>query len=263
MKLTVCTLAINDWYVDIVKYGLKNLRNYSNLHGYDCIIDYGKNDTVYDNKRQEPWYKILLIEKILKTTDSDYVIWIDADCQILKPEIKLEYFIEKYFDIETELVLTQDNNIFNTGVMFIKNSTFNRSLMSKIWNNTDGDFFKDFHEQTAFAQLYEHDINIKKCVKIIEYGIKDELVVYWSNYYPGTHFLLHSARCTFDRLAFMYMMDLYYIYKLDEETEAQYRDRLNWINNANICLPDIKKWLLGEYIPRTYSERCLQYIKNN
>ena len=115
--------------------------------------------------------------------------------------------------METEIVLTKDHNVFNTGVMFIKNSLFNKVLMPKIWNNTNGDYFKDFHEQTAFADLYENDEDIKNRVKVIDYGLKDELVVYWGNYYPGQNFLLHSERCTFDRLAFMYMMDLYYIYK--------------------------------------------------
>jgi hypothetical protein len=261
MNITVCTLAINDWYQDIVKYAVSNLKNYCETHNYKFVIDYGISDTVYDKSRQEPWYKILLIEKLLIHTDSEYIVWIDADCQIMNPEIKLEYFINKYFDSsDIELVLTQDNNVFNTGVMFIKKSDFNKKLMKRIWDNTDGNFFKDFQELTAFADLYENNIDIKNHVKIIPYGLKDELVVYWGNYYPGEHFLLHSARCTFDRIAFMYMMDLFYIYKLEEETEDQYKKRLEWINNKSICRSDIDKWLVGENISRNYSMRCLIYM---
>ena len=48
MKIIVCTLAINDWYQDIVRYGLRNLKKYCNTHNYTCMIDYGKDDTVYD-----------------------------------------------------------------------------------------------------------------------------------------------------------------------------------------------------------------------
>ena len=261
MNITVCTLSINDWYQDIVKYALSNLKNYCKTHNYKCVIDYGISDTIYDKTRQEPWYKILLIEKLLKDNESDYIVWIDADCQILKPDVKLEYFIDKYFGSpDTCLVLTQDNNLFNTGVMFIKNTDFAKNLMQLIWNNSNGEYFKDFHEQTSFADLYETNNDIKKHVKIIPYGAKDELVVYWGNYYPRQHFLLHSARCTFDRIAFMYMMDLFYIYKLEEETGEQYIKRLEWINNESMCRNDIDKWLRGENISRNYSMRCLIYI---
>ena len=261
MKITVCTLAINEWYQDVVRYGLKNLENYCNTHNYECIIDYGINDTVFDSLRQEQWYKILLIEKILKCNNSDYIVWIDADCQILKPTTRLEYFIEKYFDSNVELIVTQDNNVLNTGVMFIKNSQFNLELMRKIWENSDGDFFKDFHEQTSLAELYTNNTDIKEKIKIIPYGDKDELVCYWANYYPGKNFLLHSARCSHDTLSFMYMMDQYYIYKLDEETEDEYNIRMEWLNNESQCVEDARKLLNGEYVPRNYSARCIKYLE--
>ena len=261
MKITVCTLAINTWYQDIVRYALKHLEKYCNIHNYECIIDYGINDTVYDSLRQEQWYKILLIEKILNNTKSDYIVWIDADCQILKPELKLEYFIEKYCKDSIDLVVTQDNNVLNTGVMLVKNSDFNRNLMKKIWSNTDGDYFKDFHEQTSLADIYTNNLDIQQKIKIIPYGAKDELVSYWGTYYPGKNFLLHCARCAFDRLAFMYMMDVYYIDKLDEETNEEYIKRLEWLNTESQCVEDANKFLKGEYLSRNYSARCLKYMQ--
>ena len=263
MKITVCTLAINDWYFDIVRYAIRHLQEYCKNNNYTCVIDYGINDTVYDEIRQEPWYKILLIEKLLKESDSDYIVWIDADCQILKPEIKLEYFIEKYFQNSHEIVLTEDTNTFNTGIMFIKNSEFSRSLMRRIWNNTDGDYFKNFHEQTSFADIYLTDNIVREKVKVIRYGEKDELVVYWGNYYPGKNFILHSAKCSFDKLGFMYTMDLFYIHNLDEETNEEFHDRLNWINSIHLSRAEIDSWIRQEYRPRKYSARCLEFIKNN
>ena len=39
MKILVCTMVINDWYYDIVKYAIKNLTTYCDKHNYELIID--------------------------------------------------------------------------------------------------------------------------------------------------------------------------------------------------------------------------------
>ena len=264
MKIILCTITINAWYYDIVRYSIKNMHGYSKLHNYTFIHDDGINDTVYDGSRQEPWYKIKLISKILNEhPDCDYVVWIDADCQILLHDKKLEYFIEKFSKPNTDIILTIDNNVLNTGVMFIKNTNFSKDLMDKIWNyNKDtADYFKDFHEQTAFAEIYIKSDDIKSKIVIIPYGIKDELVAYWGEYYPNKNFLIHSARCSPDKLGFMYMMDNYYIFKLDEESEEQYKKRMGWLMNTDLCRTDVDKWLRGEHVERNYSQRCLNFIK--
>ena len=257
MKILVCTLAINDWYRDIVKYSIRNFEYYCNMHDYEFIIQTENSlDTVFDNTRSPCWYKIKLIQKILKEKECDYLVWIDADCQILKHNVKLEYFIQKYIYNDYIFALTQDNNtVLNTGVMFIKNNKFNIDLMDKIWNNAT-DYFEDFHEQSSLAELYQSDENIKKHINIIPYGTKDELVVYWSCYYPEQNFLLHSARCVHDKLGFFFMMDTYYPFKLDEENDDEYNERMNWLNNKDICRKDLDSWLKGEFVPIKFSARC-------
>jgi len=269
MKIVLCTMAINSWYYDIVRYAIKNMIEYSNSHNYTFVIDKGGEgkggeETVYDKTRQEPWFKIKLIRKILDThPDCDYVVWMDADCQILLPEKKLEYFIEKFSTVETDIITTIDPGVLNTGIMFIKNTEFSKDLMDKIWNfNKDiADYFKDFHEQTAFADIYTNSEYTQKKVCILPYAIKDELVTYWGNYYPNKNFLLHSARCSNDRLAFMYMMDLYNIFKLDEESDEQYKRRMEWLSDENICRKDIDGWMSGGSKSREYSQRCLNFIE--
>ena len=249
MNIVVCTLAINDWYRDIVKYALRNINQYCNKHNYKCIIE-DENTYLfnYDKTRAPCWYKIKLIEYILENIDCDYIFWIDADSQILKNDVKLEYFIEKYFEKDTEIVLTQDTQILNTGVMFIKKSEFNINLMKKIWNTEETDYFKDFHEQTSLANLWNINYNIKKHIKVIPYGVKDEIVVYWANYYPGNNFIIHCARCSQDPLSFMYMMDIYCPIKLDEENDEEYIERLKWLTTPELC-NNVK-------LERKYSARC-------
>jgi len=260
MKIVVCTLSINDWYTDIVKYSLKNIKTYSELHKYDYVINHGED--IFDKKRKEPWYKIKLIQHIFNTKEFDYLLWIDADCQIMKHDVKLEYFIDKYFNNDNiDLVLTQDTNILNTGVMFFKNTEFNRNLLDEIWNFETDDYFKDFHEQTALAEIFQTDMEARNKITIIPYGKKDELVVYWGNYFPNKSFLVHSARCSSDPLAFMYMMDLFYIFKLQEETYEDYKERLEWLMNPDLCLDSINDFLNDKVVERKYSERCNKNFK--
>lgn len=263
IKIIVCTLAINDWYRNIIKYSLKNLNYYCDLYNYKYICQTEETEnTVYDNTRAPCWYKIKLIKNIMKENNCDYIVWIDADCQILKHDIKLEYFIEKYFiNNDINLVITQDNNIFNTGVMFLKNTEFNINLMDKIWDGSPDLYHNDFHEQTSFANIYKSEPDIQKHINIIPYGLKDELVVYWAGYFPGKNFLLHCARCAHDIVGFMYMMDKYYPFKIDEETDDEYKYRMEWFNNQDICRSDINKWLRGEHVDRRYSARCKKEFK--
>ena len=258
MKIIVCSLGINDWYRDIVKYSINNLDYYCKKNGYEFIFQTeNSEDTVFDGQRPPCWYKIKLIKKILEeNTDCDYVFWVDIDCQLLNHDLLLEYFIKKYFEEDTQLLLTQDNNVLNTGVMFIKNTQYNKDLMDRIWNEKVDDYFQDFHEQTVLANLYQNNEDVKKHVKILPYGTKDELVIYWSSYFPKKVFLIHCARCTHDKLGFMFMMDTYYPFKLEEENYDEYNLRMDWLNKEEICRYDIDKWIKGEYAPRRYSARC-------
>lgn len=264
MKIIVCSIGINDWYIDIVKYSFRNIETYCNIHNYKHIIhktDGNDYDFIYDKKRAPPWYKIKLLKHILETEDCDYVFWIDADCQILSLSVKLEYFIDKYFKSDNiHLALTQEDDLINTGIMFLKKSKENISLLERIWDVKDK-HFELFHEQSALINLYRNDKKIRDMTYIIPYGEqKDELVVYWGNYNPAKNFIIHLAGCH-DKLSLTYMMDMFYINKLDEETCEEYKDRINWLMDEKKCRSDIQKWIKKEYCPIKYSIRY--YIHKN
>lgn len=258
MKIVFCTLAINEWYRDIVRYALNSMKRYADQHEYQFIL-HTEESLLVDSTRSPCWFKIKLIKHILDVSDCDYVFWLDADCQIMKHHLKLEHFIDKYFEnSETEIVLTQDSQVLNTGVMFIKNSDFTRQLMDRVWNADVADYFQNFHEQTVLANIFTEDLNVQKRMKVLPYGAKDELVTYWGNYYPDKHFVVHCAKCSYDVLAFMYMMDLFYPFKLDEETDDEYNERHEWINNPYMCRADIDRWVSNADMTRRYSARCKQ-----
>jgi hypothetical protein len=130
--------------------------------------------------------------------------------------------------------------------------------MKRIWEADVNDYFKDFHEQTVLANIFTEDSEARSKIRIIPYGDKDELVTYWGNYFPNKHFAVHCARCSFDKLSFMYMMDIYYPHKLDEETDDEFNSRLEWITNTYLCRMDIESWLTKKQMKRNYSARCRQ-----
>jgi len=261
MKITLCTMAINPGYKEIVKYSLKSKQLYADKHNYNCIIltDDNNWENIYDGVRQPPWYKMPLIKKIIEKHDSDYIVWIDADTQILKFDQKLEYFIEKYLINTGKEIAMVEENPLNTGIMFIKNSKFNYDLMDMIWNNPN-EFYTPLWDQGSLCEIYQRDENVKNKTEVISNSVKHELTVYWGNYYPGQNFLIHMAGCSGEKLSFMYMMDGYYIFKLDEESIEQYNDRIKWLTDINLCRRDIDKFLRGEHCDRIYSQRCLNFI---
>ena len=255
MKIIVCTLCINDWYYDVVRYAIRNLTNYCNTHNYNLIVDYGKgSDTIYDGKREPAWYKLLLIKKIMLEQDFDYLFWYDIDSQIIRHDIKLEYFIEKHFtDSIIDLVLPQDRTTFNTGTMFMRKSNFIIELMIQTWENPN-EFDRNFWDQTSMEELYKRDESIQSKIKILPFGpIKNELVIGWTHFDPEKTFIIHCARCSHNKLDFYFMMDLFYIFKLDEENEHEYKLRIDWIKNKAVkYIEDICN---GIDSPRPYSRR--------
>lgn len=270
MRITVCTIAVNDWYQEIVKYNLRNMKTYCDIHKYTFVTDLGGEGSVYDKTRDAPWYKIKLIKKLL--LDCDYCVWIDADSHILNMKIRLESFIEKYMKEAHILLGKEMNTVLNTGVMFVKNSEFSLNLLDLIWDNSSP-FDSNFHEQASLSDLYSRNVSVKEFSKdlesqfeekvvsivskvvILPTHMQNEFLTYWFTYYPGDCFIFHAARCAHDREGFIFTMDLFCPIRLDEESDEQYKARMLWLNTKENCRKTIDGWLKGEYIQRIPSAR--------
>lgn len=237
MRIAVLTLAINDWYYEVVKYGVKTAQLYAEKHSYDfhlCNEVYSPSES---DKRGYPWYKIKAIQKYLPLYDA--VLWIDADGFIMRPEQSVEYFLHE-FSQGKDMVLARDyNNVLNTGVMFIRNTPFVHTLLDLVWNNTEP-FDADFHEQASMGQIYENNrLNSKEHITILPLHLQHIFYCYWSVYWPEKTFFLHSARCFHDPVGFVYTMDCYCPIRMDEDTDEEYKERMLWLQNAEKCRADI------------------------
>ncbi len=231
MKVAVCTLAINEWYQEIVKYGVRTIENYAKKHGYDFYLC---ND-VYDGKRDCPWYKIRAIQKVLP--DYDFVIWLDADGHVLRPELSIEYFLYSFLGEKDLLCGKEFNCSLNTGVMIVKNTSFIHVLLNLVWDNKQN-FDVNFHEQASLCQIYDTNrLNSKEKIEIVQ--DQSLLFVYWANYYPGHSFFFHSARCSHDPVGFIYTMDTYCPIRMEEDVSGEYEKRVEWLNDEKKCRQDI------------------------
>jgi Protein of unknown function, DUF273 len=254
MKIAVCTLAINEWYFEIVKYGVKTIENYAKRHNYDF---YMPND-VYDGKRSCAWYKIKAIQKII--SHYDYVVWIDADGFIMKPEIPISFFIDSFLKDRDLLCSKDNNNTLNTGIMVIRNTPFIHSLLQETWNNKNN-FDPDYWEQASMGEIYDNNrLQCQNKLVILPLEMKRFLYSYWSEYFPGKTFFLHIARCSKNPSGFILTLDKFCPIKMDEDKNQEYEDRISWLQTESKCRKDIDSWINQTGIPR-FSTRSLEYMK--
>lgn len=262
MKICVCTLHINDWYSEVVKYGIRNMETYCNKHGYKFIHeDEHSSDTVYkvwgdeEKKRDLPWFKIKLIKKVLtENKDIDMVVWIDADTHILKMDQDLEHFVNTYQGDKDILLGTDYGNTLNTCVMFIRNTEFVRNFLDDVWDNPN-EYNTSLHEQASMGELYQRNYNnCQDKMVILSCNEQNLFNTYWYMYRPGQCFIFHAARCAHDKEGFIYTMDAYCPIRLDEENDDQFNKRMEWLHGEQ-SITDIESWKRQEAIPRIPSAR--------
>jgi hypothetical protein len=236
MKVAVCTLCINDWYQEIVKYCIHTLELYCKKHKYDFIIA----NEVYDGKRACPWYKIKAIQKILP--NYDVVFWIDADGFILKPQLSVQYFIDTFLPPDKDIFIGAEYNFsVNTGIIILRNTPFVHCLLHEIWNNKDP-YDASFHEQASMSQIYDSNkLMAKDKIVILPLDNKYPLYCYWAEYFPNQSFFVHIARCIHDKPGFVRMLDYYCPIRMKEDVEGEYEKRISWLLDEQRCRTDITR----------------------
>jgi hypothetical protein len=259
MRIAVCSLYIGVEYRDIVKYGKISLEKYCEKHGYDFIYETEETPGgVYDSKRDIPWYKIPLLLKVMQK-EYDFVVWNDADSQIVDYDKKLETFISEMEDKDL-LVACDWESVLNTGTMFIRNSGYSQSLLQAVWDNKQP-FRANLHEQASLGDIYtRNELNAQSHVIILPLHRQNEFLTYWYSYYPGKCFIVHATRCAHDRAGFIFTMDMFCTVKMEEESEEQYQDRLDWLATDR-ARADINHYLKGG-ARRNLSDRYLCAIQN-
>jgi hypothetical protein len=71
-------------------------------------------------RRPPAWGKLLAIQQALET--HDYVLYLDLDLAIMQPMLHLDGFIAQLERSGRDLLVSQDKNGVNTGVMLFRKS---------------------------------------------------------------------------------------------------------------------------------------------
>lgn len=245
MKIIVCSLYINPWYREIVKYGKLSIERYCRKNKYTFMYETESTPGgVYDAKRDIPWYKVLLLLKIMNTVECDFVVWNDADSMIINYDKKLEHIIENDLGKKDILVARDCHSILNTGTMFLRNCEYTKQVLQAIWDN-EMDFDKNLHEQSSLTSLYNKNLlNLHNNMEILPLYRQNDFLTYWYTYLPDKCFIVHATRCSHDKIGFIFTMDMFCTIQMDEETVVQYLDRVDWLM-TNRCLEDIQTYRNG------------------
>ncbi|CAM9780552.1 unnamed protein product, partial [Ectocarpus sp. 12 AP-2014] len=155
------------WPQEYSEKSIANKKAYAALHGYDVIV---ATSADIDRSRPAAWSKLLVLSKHLGSYD--YVIFVDIDAFVMNPAFKLEWLLDVArkqqqtggidgwgAGKESDLIVTQDWNGPNSGVILIKNSDFSRWLLQEWWDQkqfVNGPY--PFHyEQRAMHYLLQTD----------------------------------------------------------------------------------------------------------
>eukprot|EP00752_Nemacystus_decipiens_P009496 g8490.t1 len=156
------------WPQEYSERSIANKQGYAALHGYDVII--ATADDI-DRSRPAAWSKLLVLQKHLGSYD--YVIFVDIDAFIMNPAFKLEWIVDVAemqketgrpdawgAGRESDLIVTQDWNGPNSGVILIRNTDFSRWLLQEWWDQKQfvhGDFPFQY-EQRAMHFLLQTEV---------------------------------------------------------------------------------------------------------
>ena len=101
--------------------------------------------------RPVAWGKLLALQDALKT--HDYALYLDLDLALVQPMLPLDGFISVLEKAGKDLLVAQDGNGVNTGVMLFKKSAWSQWFLSELWRV--GETLVDcdcifYYEQRAF-----------------------------------------------------------------------------------------------------------------
>lgn len=114
--------------------------------------------------RPPHWNKIALVRQFLDSpVDWKWIIWIDADCLVWKPQVSFADVIQPDRTWNTNLLLAMHSTPWgkqlwhwNTGVMFIRNTSLVRQFFKFVWDL--GPCEHPWQEQQRVLQALEHFI---------------------------------------------------------------------------------------------------------
>lgn len=173
-KIKFCVLvSYNKEYAKMASYSVDlNIKKYCELHGYDLHIDYQEK---FSNGKPAQWQKIRAARELLETNKYDWVFYLDTDCLIMNPDIKLESFVDDdcSFIIPRHRIPAVDNPInryFNiiSSQFFVKNDKYGKAILDDIWLAEENDKINEFDYEGRQIRMLIESGKYTNDIKIID-----------------------------------------------------------------------------------------------
>lgn len=160
-------------YEYTMSLNLDSHKAYCEKHGYDyfCLrnlLDIGIDRSNSEDIRGYTWYKIRVIQKLLKD-NYDYVLWVDCDSHFNNYDLTIEMLSTTMgtqhcmlFHLLNELTLH-----IQAGVFLVKNTPFTDTLLNFIW---DTDVKANQMEQFMINYHYTRDPDFYKYICLFPEG---------------------------------------------------------------------------------------------
>ncbi|KAG2000819.1 hypothetical protein GB937_010801 [Aspergillus fischeri] len=147
------------------------LLDYAQLHGYDLHVDYESHST-----RGTTWLKFDMIERLINTSQYDWIWWIDFDTLITNTTMSLADIISESLASSSvpdmiDFIVTDDCNGLNDGSFIVRSSPRSidflnavRAVHDRERAKNSGKSWNDQESMAEFLQsktpLIEHAIRI-------------------------------------------------------------------------------------------------------
>lgn len=176
----ICVLVSYDSnYASMAEITVQNnIKRYCELHGYNLVIDEQKE---IDNDRSPQWQKIKTSINLLKNNSFKWLLFLDTDCLIMNPNIKLESLLDDNYSfiVPQQSVKAEDNPITNiegiynviTSQFLVKNDEFGLSILEEIWSTKgwpDEMSLDTFDYENRQVRIIINNSQFKDKIKIID-----------------------------------------------------------------------------------------------
>lgn len=172
--MNICVLvSYDEGYKRMASYTVDlNIKKYCELHGYDLHIDYQEK---FSNGKPAQWQKIRAARELLGTGKYDWVFYLDTDCLIMNPNIKLESFIEDdecSFIVPKHSILAIDTPISEGNIIssqfFVKNDEYGMGILDEIWLGEDNNQIDKFDYEGRQIRILINSGKYSERIKLIE-----------------------------------------------------------------------------------------------
>lgn len=122
---------------ELAQVTVARMQQYAHLHGYGFI----HHRELLDPARHASWNKVLAVRNALRTRQSKWIVWMDADAVVMNYDCRVEDLIR----VGSDLILGSDFNGINCAVMLVRCCDWCRQFLDAVYSLGDVNYDFDGH----------------------------------------------------------------------------------------------------------------------